>query len=431
MDATPMNRGENDLSEQKNSIIKDNLKFYILNGIFYTIVTNLYKPYGQKFIFRLGGGESYVSLFNALPGLVAVLALLPGVYFISKSKHKVKLISILFLIGRLFIVSFAVVPFLPVSLQPLAFVVLSALMFFPESIATNALQSLSADYFPEDRRAHAIANRNKWSTFFSTFTLLILGQTMRVFGTTNANAIKIYQIFFLSAFILGIYEIQSYRKLKEVEEAHPLAPDGMIQSVKDVFKNKPFVIFLVCSMLFHFGWQMGWPLFGIYQIKYLGADEMWLTILGVTSQLAMVASFNFWQNQISKNGIKLTIAVATLGMAMTPIIFMLSPNLYVLNVVGIVTGFFTSGCVTSILCATIDASPDKDRMVYMNVHATLTSVTLFISPLIGDFFLGHLGIKTALIITAVFRLIGSLAFFIRSGKKKPLKEISEEIPLII
>lgn len=402
--------------KEKQLIINDNFKYYILNGIFYTLVTNLYKPYAQKFIFRLGGSESYVSLFNALPGLVAVIALLPGVYFLSKSKHKSKLIATLFLLSRLMVVSFAIVPMLPQEMQPLAFVLLSALMFFPESVATNALQSLSADYFPEVDRAKAIASRNKWSTLISTLSLLIVGQTMKVFGTTNDSAIKIYQLFFLSAFILGIYEIKSYMKLKEVEPSHPLAPEGLIQSIKEVFRNKPFVIFLVCSMIFHFGWQMGWPLFGIYQIKYLGADEMWITILGITSQLSMVGSFNFWQNQINKKGIKRTVAISTFGMAMTPIIFMLSPNLYVLNVVGIVTGFFTSGCVTSILCSTIDASPDKDRMVYMNVHATLTNVTLFISPLLGDFFLGLLGIKLALIITACFRFLGSFAFFIRDRK---------------
>jgi len=407
----------NDL-KQRNSIINSNLKYYILNGIFYSIVTNLYKPYAQKFIFRLGGGESYVSLFNALPGLAAVLVLLPGVYLISKSKHKSRLIGVLFLIGRLFVMSFAVVPFLPLKTQPLAFVILSALMYLPEAIATNALQSQSADYFPEEKRALAIANRNKWSTFWNTLSLLVLGQTMRVFGTTNENAIKVYQLFFLSAFILGVFEIKSYLKLKDIDETPPLAANGLLLSIKEVFKNKPFVIFLCCSMLFHFGWQMGWPLFGIYQIKYLGADEMWLTVLGVTSQLAMVASFNFWQKQINKRGIKISIAISTFGMAMTPVIFMLSPNLYVLNVVGIVTGFFTSGCVTSILCSTIDASPDKDRMVYMNVHATLTNVTLFVSPLVGDFFLGHVGIKNALLITAAFRFIGSFAFFIRNHKHK-------------
>ena len=409
---------EKEKSEIRDLIIKNNLKFYIFNGIFYTVVSNMYKAYGQKFIFRLGGGELYISLFNSLPGLVAVLALLPGVYFISKAKHKTRLISILFLIGRLFVVSFAMVPFLPAHMQPMAFVILMALMFFPESIATNALQSLSADFFPVNDRAHAIANRNKWSTFFSTLSLLILGQTMRVFGATNENAIKVYQIFFLCAFILWIFEIISYTKLKEVEVAQPLAAEGLIQSMKDVFKNKPFVIFLSCSLLFHFGWQMGWPLFGIYQIKYLGADEMWLTILAVTSQLAMVASFTFWQRQISKRGLKTIVAISTFGMALTPIIFMLSPNLYILNVVGIVTGFFTSGCITSILCSTIDASPDKDRMVYMNVHATLTNITLFISPLVGNLFLGLLGIKTALLLTSLFRFIGSFAFFIRRKQRK-------------
>ncbi len=397
----------------KKLIEKANLKYYILNGIFYMIVTNLYKPYAQKFIFRIGGGETMVSLFNALPGLMAVLVLIPGVYFISKAKKKVRLVSILFILSRIMVVSFAVVPFLPPKYQAITFVILSALMFLPESIAVNALQSISADCFEVEHRAYAISNRNKMAVLISIVLMIILGQIMRAFGSDNATVIFIYQLFFLASSIFAVFEILTFVKMKEITEPEPLIQEGMFKAIKEVFKNKTYMIFLSCSLLFHFGWQMGWPLFAIYQIKNLNADEMWITIIAVVVQFFMFITYNYWQREIGRKGLKKVIAFSTLGMALSPILVILSPNLYFLALANGLIGFFSSGCTVAILCSTIDASPDKDRMVYMNVHATLTNVTLFVSPLVANLFLHNIGMIGALIITALFRLLGSLAFYLR------------------
>lgn len=104
---------------------------YILNGVLYTIVTNLYKPFAQKFIFRLEGSEFHVSIFNALPGMVAAFAIIPGIIYMSRTVSKKKVIGIFFFLSRLFIPSFALVPFLPEMYKPMVFVLLAGFMNFP------------------------------------------------------------------------------------------------------------------------------------------------------------------------------------------------------------------------------------------------------------------------------------------------------------
>jgi hypothetical protein len=51
--------------------------------------------------------------------------------------------------------------------------------------------------------------------------------------------------------------------------------------------------------------------------------------------------------------------------------------------------------------------------MYVAVHATLTNVTLFIGPLIGDMVLKSSNIYTALLVTALMRFIGSVTFMKR------------------
>jgi len=398
-------------------VYSQNMYFYIVNGILFTLVTNLYKPFAQKFIYRLGGGETHVSLYNSLPGLIALFAIIPGILYMCKAISKKKVLSSIFLLSRFIILLYAFVPFLPLEIQPITFVIITALMSLPESVSTTALQSFTADVFNENQRAKAITSKNKYTTFASFISLIVLAQILKLFGTTNDKAVMTYQIFFVLAFVAGLFEIYTFNKLKEtsIYEENSI---NFKQSIKDVFSNKAFLGFLACSLLFHFGWQMGWSLFSIYQIDNLKADETWITILSVSSGIVMFLSFNFWSRLITKKGNSIVATFATMGMAATPVLYVLSRNLYVLTGSGLIMGFFTAGTTTVILNYLLEVSPQKNRIMYVAVHATLTNVTLFIAPLVSDVILKDSNIYIALLVCALFRFLGSMAFFSRSRLRK-------------
>lgn len=397
------------LPSRFTDINSQNMYYYLINGILFTLVVNLYKPFAQKLLYRLGGVETHVSLYNSLPGLIALFGIIPGVLYMCKATSKKKTLSGIFLLSRFFILLYAFVPFLPGHLQPITFVLITALMNFPEAVSATALQSFTADVFGERERARAITSKNKYTTFANLLSLILLSQILNVFGTTNEKAILIYQWFFVIAFIIGLIEIFTFRRLKETTQ-NPQTCIDLRQSLKEVFSNKTYLKFLACSLTFHLGWQMGWPLFGIYQIEYLMADETWITILSVTSSIVMLFSFGYWSRTIEKKGNRYTAAFATLGMAATPVLYVFSHNLIVLTLSGLIMGFFTAGTTTVLLTYLLEVSPEKNRIMYVSVHATLTSVTLFIGPLIGNMVLKSSDIYIALLVTAFMRFIGSLTF---------------------
>ena len=401
--------------KRKYSIQDYNIIYYALNGILFTIVVNLYKPFATKFIFRLGGTESHISLATSIPGLIAVFVTIPGLILMSTTSDKKRSMVRFFLGSRLFILSFALIPFLPSSMQPMAFVLLSSLMNFPESVSSTALQSFSGDVFLEKIRPTAISTRNKFSTLAQIVSVLIIGRILKGFGHSESGIIMVYQIFFVLAFIVSLFEIFTFNKIKETS-CSPKLNINLKEAFSEIFSNKQFNIFLVCSLLFHFGWQMGWPLFSIYQIKYLGADEWWLTILTITSSVIMFFSYGYWKKLIHKRGNAFVLSTATLGMAATPILFALSPNLYIITITGLITGFFTAGTITALLTSILEVTPNKNRILYIGVHVTLTNITLFLAPTLGDFILNHTNIYLALCASAFFRLIGSISFFIRNKK---------------
>jgi MFS family permease len=192
----------------------------------------------------------------------------------------------------------------------------------------------------------------------------------------------------------------------------------VLESIRECLSDKEYVRFLSASLIFHFGWQMGWPLFNLYTISYLHANEMWLTIINVVSSLVMVISFNFWRKLIKKRSFALATSFATLGMSLTPVLYVLSRTLLQNTLMQVATGFFTAGTVIVILGSLLESSPEKNRTMSIALHATLTSATLAISPLIGNAIHSRYSIQVALLVTAGFRVVGFSAFVIRYFAKK-------------
>jgi len=400
-----------------------NIEYYAMNGILFTMVSVLSRSYAIKFLDRLGGDAFHYSLFNALPGFVAIFTTIPGMLIIQKGTSKKKMLSIFFYISRSFPLFLAAVPFLPKGIQPIVFVIIYGMMNFPESISATSLQDYTGDVFTPAERADAITLRNQLSQISQISVSILVGFILSL-STDNLIVIRMYQIFIMLSFLIGLKEIGYINKMKPHLnlETHKEAKGlTLVQSIKECFSNKEYRIFLACSLIFHFGWQMGWPLFNVYQISFLKADEMWLTIINAVSSLFMVISFAYWGKIIKKKGFEFATAFATFGMALTPLFYFLTRTLLQNTLMQPATGFFTAGITIVILGSLLETSSDNNRTMSVALHATLTSVTLAIAPLIGNMIHSEFGIQTALLVTSGFRILGFSAFFLRYLLKRKSK----------
>ncbi len=402
----------------KNSkaIRENNLRNFVLYGIFLTISMNLFNPFIGKYLYRLGGTDYHITLYKSLPGIIAVITTLPGLFLINKSKNKKKMMMGFIFASRFMVFLMAAIPFLPRKVQPISLVLIITLRYLPESIGNTAVQSFIGDVFSSKDRATAISSKNRYSVIAQIIVSLIMLVLLKKLPDDGETMMLLYQVLFCISFGIAIFEIISFSKLKELDNNIEVDVNNTFNkaNLKLNMKNRQFYVFAGCSLIFHFGWQMGWPLFEIYQLKFLGATEIWLIVFGVISSVVMFFGYQFWNKQIHIHGNNRIIAIATCGMAATPILFALSPNLYILAGANIVTGFFTSATVTVILSTMLEAAPEENRLIYIGIHATLTSITLAIAPHVGNFFYNRFSIYIALFICAGFRLLGSMSFFIRN-----------------
>ncbi len=392
-----------------------NIKYYTLNGILFTMVTIFAKSFAAKFLDRLGGAPIHYSLLNALPGFVAIFVTIPGIVMIQRSKNKRRIMEGFFYLSRSFPLLLAAVPLLPETSRPLVFVLVYGLMNFPESISATALQSFTGDVFSPKERAEAITYRNSYSQIAQLVTSIIMGVVLSV-TTTNRSAVYMYQFFIVLSFLLGIREVHYLKMLKatDVKTAPAIRP---IDAMRRVLHHKDYRSFLICSLIFHFGWQTGWPLFSIYQISYLGADEKWLTIVNVVLSLSGIFSFPLWQRIVKRTGYDLGIVFATICMASTPILYTLTHTMFENAAVQPIIGFSTAGITAVLLGLMLESSPEGESLISAAIHTTLTSVTLAVAPLFGNLVLSLFGLSASLYVSGTLRAVGCLAFLVRYRMK--------------
>lgn len=392
-----------------------NIKYYTLNGILFTMVTIFAKSFAAKFLDRLGGGPIHYSLMNALPGFVAIFVTIPGIVLIQRSKNKRRIMEGFFYMSRAFPLLLALVPFLPENFRPLIFVLVYGLMNFPESISATALQSFTGDVFSPRERAEAITYRNSYSQIAQLVTSIIMGVVLSV-TSTNRSAVYMYQFFIALSFLLGLKEVHYLKLLKTADKKE--TPDiKPMDSIRRILSHRDYKSFLICSLIFHFGWQTGWPLFSIYQISFLGADEKWLTIVNVVLSLSGIVSFPIWQRIVRKTGYDLGIVLATICMASTPMLYTLTSTMFENASVQPIIGFSTAGITAVLLGLMLESSPDGESLISAAIHTTLTSVTLAVAPLFGNLVLSLLGLKASLYVSGTLRAVGCLAFLIRYIRK--------------
>lgn len=376
-----------------NQQVKNN----ILNGICLAVATNLVNPYYAKYALRLGANDYDIALLSSLPALVAVFSLIPGAMWIDHSGKKQKVAGYIMLSQKTFFLLCALVPFLTTNHKGLIFVILIGLMNFPGSIGTIGYQSIIGDVFPSKKRNYAMSLRSRYSDIFRLVTLLITGQILQFFASDNQKTIYVYQLLFVFAFIIALGEVYSIFSFQTPDGPHSKKETHQFkQTLLSIKNNKPYLSFLCCSLLFHFGWQMGWPLFSIYQINDLGANEGWLSIVSLVSSGASIFAVTHWSKFADKYGNSAGLTLATFAMTITPFVFIFTKNIMGFAIANLIPGVATAGMILILFNILLEISPAENRTLYIAIHTTLTNISASISPVIGIWIKDHTSIYVAL-----------------------------------
>lgn len=403
---------------KKNS----NLHMNIYNGVALAIATNLVNPYFAKFAQRLGASDYELAYLNSWPAFVSIFALIPGALILENFGNKHHSTSRFMFIHKFFFILLAMVPFITRVSQPWLFIVLVGIMNFPGSIYMMGYQSCVGDIFSAKERSLAMSMRNKYADIFRLFMTLISGQLLTRLPQSDSQTIVLYQVFFLIAFTVGLLEVYTFKKFDmgaNSTNKHFTKPNRakfyatFVNGVQFIIKSTEFKLFFVCSLIFHFGWQMGWPLYNIYMIKNLGANEAWLAAISIASGLSSILTATMWGRFADKKGNTYAIILATFGMGITPFLYVMSESLFMLVLFNIIIGVSVTGTVLVLFNMLLDVTPSENRTTIISIYNTLIALSATIAPILGVALSNRTSIQFALIVVGCLRFLGSTSFYLR------------------
>jgi len=382
-----------------------NIGIFIMYGLLFDMVNNLWRPFSVRFLERLGGGEFEIALLSALPGAVAALVLLPGAVLFRKFTNKKRATAAFILISRATLLLIAFLPSFPAEMRPLLFVIFVALMNCPDALSQTSLQSLLGDIFSGTRRGQVIALRTKFGQAIIPFVTISSGLAITFIPNTDEQRMVLYQIFFIGAFLLGVVEVLIFNSLKvpnNTAKGDELRPENF--SLKKIIFDKKFRTFFIPAIFFLFTWQAAWPLVNIFMVINRGATELDLAVVALVMGGTAFFSGGFWQRLLRKRGNAVIFTGAGFLLAINMFIFPFVPNMQVMAAVHVITGFAAVGINTALLNGVLESTPDKDRMMYLAFYNTAQNLSLFAAPFFAHALFSIAGIYHAMFAIGALRI---------------------------
>ncbi len=237
------------------------------------------------------------------------------------------------------------------------------------------------------------------TTVGSALFLPIAGLVMDIYGYHLASLVGVSQ-FVLAALTVCFIPKPSLQIKEEKEE-------GEEEYVKGSYKP-----FLIASVLWSFIWTLAWPLFSVAQIRVYDLSKAEIGFIGTAANATRLVLQPIWGYAADKIGRKPLLLLSPAFAAAIPFAYAIGrsfTHLLIGTAVGMI-GF--SMYYTASPTYLLDASSPSKRGAAVSTFNALTSLTQSIAPLIGGSLGDIFGIREAMMILGVTRLLSSL-FFIK------------------
>lgn len=392
--------------------LRHNVRINIIQGIYSVVANQLITPFLPLFAIKvLEASDSQVAWMSSMPALTGILVLLPGAYFMDRLATKKHVAGMLHYAARVFFLFIALLPFFPLSEYWLAWLLvgLMAMMNVPNSLASLSWQSFVGDVIPASQRARVFGMRNRTTQAIGLVTSLIAGIVIARYSDAGAWA---YQALFGAAFVMGMLEARSLFRMREPVRTTPAVNrPGLLHSLRALRSERKFLVFAAASSLFHFGWQMAWPLFNIYQAspEYANMSALWISVINVVNTLAGVLTYRWWGKVADRLGHGYTLAIGTAGLATGPLLYSLTMNHWFLAGMNLWMGIFVACTMQTLFNRVLEVSPPENRAFFIAMHSVFTGLTAFLAPQFGVWVMGLTTIQFAFVMSSGLRILGTLA----------------------
>ncbi|MGE5560278.1 MAG: MFS transporter [Chloroflexota bacterium] len=358
----------------------------LVDGMWYCVMTGLALPFVGMFAIRLGASDYMVGLLTSLPALLGLLAQLPGAWLAGRSQSLQRLTMASAFLHRIFFLFFALIPLLP--LRPIAqawvFVIGYALANFPGTVCGTAWQAMMGEMFPESLRGQIFGERNMLT---GLVTLVFTALAGWFYDRTNSIFPWNYSITFGISFfglMMSLYYLSKLRELRpaSVHERRRQRASSLSR-IGEVLCHRPFMVFTVGMLVFHFGLHLPAAVFTIMWVKQLNLPEGWIGNFSVVNGLAAVVVYRWLGRVADRRGNGFVLFASLIGFLGLPLLYAYAYNPYVIAFLQVLSGFAGAAFNLGLFNTLLGTAPEATRADYIAIFNLLMGISGFLLPMAG------------------------------------------------
>jgi MFS family permease len=368
--------------------------------------------FNAPFALRLGASNSQIGLLSSIPALLTLLITLPAGRFLSRQARRLPWTVWSLFLARVGYVLVALLPWLPGNGQGTVLIWLLIAFAAPSAFFGVTWNVLLAEAIPERERARVFAMRNIISAAGVTASIFLAGRWLN-----SAPYPGNYQILYAVGLIGGALSTFYITRLRLPDSIvprtprEPVRPAAVLRAARQAVTAQPDFFRLVLNTLgYGVGlWMIG-PLYVLYFVRTLGANEGWLGLNGTIGNLTPVLGYYLWQRGIGRWGEKRVLAWTIGLVGLYPLLVGLTPNLAVILVFTALNGLLAPGTNLSHFNMLLKVCPADQRPIFLGLWTSLMNMGAFIMPLIGVALANTFGFAPVLVAGGIICLVGSSSF---------------------
>ncbi len=379
------------------------------------------------FLTRLDASNTQIGLLSSMPAITGLLLSIPLGRFLQNRRFIVPWFSA----ARLGVISAYALTGLVTMLMPpdwsvIAILAVWALATLPQTIVAICFSVVMNAVAGPHGRFELMSRR--WSILGTTtfISVLTIGQ---ILSANESDFPRNYQAAFIALSIGGLisFYFSSHIKLPPSEaqiEAHGQTLRQRIGEYLRLIRSQPaFTSFLYKRFVFLSGISMAVPLFPLYFVKEVQANDGWIGAFTGGQTMILVLGYWLWTRQSRRHGNRRVLLWATAGLGIYPILvsLTLNPSLILLYV-GI-AGIFQAGQDLVFFDELMKTVPTEYSATFVSFAQSVQYISSIFSPMIGTLIGDAIGLGPALMVAGGLRLIGFLLFFLDRRQSAPTARI--------
>lgn len=337
------------------------------------------------------GGDGWIGITAALPSFLGLLQI-PGALWGRGFTSYKRFVLPGGLIWRLLYIPIIALPFLAISGEASLFILILCV-----GLASAAVQIVSpiyndwlAELVPENSRGWFFSRRNGIAASVGAVGGVIGGLALDWLRKGGHDSLAFSSIFGFGCFC-GLVSFAFFMRMADTPRPHPIrVPLAQgLQDLKKPFVHKQFRGLLIFFIVFIAGQALAGNLYSAFALESLKMPYTILQLTALSMAAGQLLSIRMWGYLADKYGNKPIIGILSVGLVLTPIIWLFCVpghdlrNSIILIVGHVFNGIVWSGigvCQFNLLLVT--AEP-KDRANYIGVGLALQAIVGGISPMIG------------------------------------------------